>query len=114
MQQALDFSRKLRDAGASQALNNAGKEWHDRATQLALEFFASAGYSGALFEDVREYAQRKGLALPPSPNAWGAVCLAMSKRNLITKTGQLRASRATKSHSRAQPVWRLASLEAAA
>ena len=114
MQQSLDFSRTLRDQGAAQALSNAGREWHDRATQLALEFFANAGPGGALFEDVREYAQRKGLALPPSPNAWGAVCLAMSKRSLITKTGQLRASRATKSHSRAQPVWRLASLEVAA
>jgi hypothetical protein len=114
MQQTLDFSRQLRDEGAAKALKNAGQEWHDKAVQIALRFFANAGHDGALFEEVREFATRQGLDEPPSPNAWGAVCLAMSKRNLIAKTGQLRASRSARSHSRAQPVWRLASLEAAA
>lgn len=114
MQQVLDFSRTLRDEGAKAALKNAGNEWHDSAVRIALDFFAQAGYGGALFEDVRDYATKQGLTAPPSPNAWGAVCLALSKRNLITKTGQLRASRAARSHARAQPVWRLASLEMAA
>lgn len=114
MQQVIDFSRSLRDEGATAALKNAGNEWHDHAVQIALDYFAQAGYGGALFEDVRDYAIKRGLATPPSPNAWGAVCLALSKRNLITKTGQLRASKAARSHARAQPVWRLASLEIAA
>jgi hypothetical protein len=36
----------------------------------------------------------------------------MSKRNLISKTGFLLPSKAVRSHSRSQPVWRLASLHA--
>lgn len=107
MQQVLDFSRSLRDKGAARALISAGSEWHVQAVCIALQFFAQAGCEGALFEDVREYATQQGLASPPSPNAWGAVCLAMSKRGMIVKTGQLRASRAERSHARAQPVWRL-------
>lgn len=112
MQQVLDFSRSLRDKGAARALISAGSEWHVQAVRIAIQFFARAGYAGALFEDVREYATQQGLAPPPSPNAWGAVCLAMSKRRIIVKTGELRASKAVRSHARAQPVWRLASTEA--
>lgn len=114
MQQALDFSRALRDQGTQAALTNAGQEWHDRAVQIALQFFAQAGYSGAIFEDVREYATQQGLSAPPSPNAWGAVCLSLSKRRLISRTGQMRSSRLASNHARAASVWRLASLEAAA
>lgn len=111
MQQALDFSRALRDDGAARALISAGSEWHVQAVRIAVQFFEQAGHAGALFEDVRDYATQQGLASPPSPNAWGAVCLAMSKRRLIVKTGEFRASRASKSHARAQPVWRLETRE---
>lgn len=115
MQQALDFTgRTLRDTGAALALQNAGNEWHDLAVGVALQLFASAGDRGALFEDVREYATQRGLAAPPSPNAWGAVCLAMSKRGLIVKTGELRSSRLASSHARAAAVWRIAPPESAA
>jgi len=110
MQQSPDINRSLRDDGAAAALKNAGHDWHDKAMQLATEFFAQVGHAGALFEDVREFATLRGVPHPPSPNAWGAVFLAMSKRKLIIKTGELRASKATKSHARAQPVWRQASI----
>lgn len=112
MQQALDFTgRTLRDSGAALALQGAGTEWHDLAVGVALQFFAKAGYGGALFESVREYAKHQGLAAPPSPHAWGAVCLAMSKRRLIVRTGELRSSRLASNHARVAAVWRIASLE---
>lgn len=100
-------SRAQRDTGASQALENAGKTWHDRASDLALFFFKRAGYEGALFEDARNYATLFDLPPPPSPNAWGAVCLSLSRRGLIVKTGVYANSKNVTSHARAQPMWRI-------
>ena len=96
-----------RDEGASRALTKAGDEWHDHATELALKFFKAAGWEGALFEDARNYATSLGLPLPPSPNAWGAICLSLSKRNFIVKTGVYANSKNVTSHGRAQPMWRI-------
>jgi len=101
-------SAALRDEGAARALVNAGATWNERATQVALFYFRAAGWDGALFEDVRGYAEALGLPSPPSPNAWGALALSMSKTGLIKKTGVYMNSRSSRSHARAQPVWRLA------
>lgn len=115
MQQALDFNPKaLRDDGTQAALNRAGFAWHDRAVDLCLEFFARKGSEGALFEDVREYATSQGLPDPPSGNAWGAVCLSLSRKKLIVRTGRLLPSRRSSNHARAAAVWRLAALEGCA
>ena len=100
----------LRDEGAELALLNAGVGWHDAAATLALKYFSDAGWNGGLFEDAREYAVKCGISSPPSANAWGAVALSLSKRNLITKTGVLLPSKAIKSHARSQPVWRLTNI----
>jgi len=100
----------LRDAGAALALANAGEDWHEMATTLTLKYFADVGWDGALFESARAYAMECGIGIPPSPNAWGAVALSLSKRKLITKTGVLLPSKRISSHARSQPVWRLTSL----
>jgi hypothetical protein len=102
----------LRDAGAKLALANAGEEWHDMATTLAIKYFTDVGWDGALFENARAHAVNCGVGVPPSANAWGALALSMSKRNLISKTGVLLPSKAVRSHGRSQPVWRLTSLHA--
>lgn len=98
--------QSLRDAGTQQALFNAGSDWHSAALKIALAYLRDIGYKGALFEEVRVRAENNGLPYPPSPNAWGAVCLHLSKLNLIEKTGEYRSSRSVRSHARAQPVWR--------
>jgi hypothetical protein len=98
--------QNLRDEGAQQALFNAGPQWHSAAVNIALAYLKDVGYKGALFEEIRMRAERNGFPQPPSPNAWGAVCLHLSKLKLIEKTGEYRSSRALKSHARAQPVWR--------
>lgn len=103
----LTQSRIRRDQGAARALDNAGQTWHERASDLALFFFKSAGPEGALFEDARNYATLFDLPPPPSPNAWGAVCLSLSKRRLIVKTGAYANSKNVSSHARAQPIWRI-------
>lgn len=105
----LELGIALRDAGAEIALANAGADWHDTAAILVLKFFEAAGWNGALFEDAREYAMKCGIGVPPSPNAWGALALSLSKKNLITRTGVLLPSKAIRSHARSQPVWRLTS-----
>lgn len=103
----LSVSLSARDRGAGLAQDNAGETWNKRASEIALSFFHRAGDDGALFEDVREYATLLGLPAPPSPNAWGAVALTLSRQGFIEKTGVYRQSRAEKSHARAQPVWRI-------
>lgn len=106
----MNLGKLLRDEGTALALANAGEDWHDTATALALKYFTDAGWDGALFEDARAYAMECGIGLPPSPNAWGAVALSLSTRKLITKTGVLLPSKRVSSHARSQPVWRLTSL----
>lgn len=98
--------KDLRDEGAKKALSNAGHDWHSRAIKIALAYLKDVGYAGALFEEVRIRAERNGFPEPPSPNAWGAVCLHLSKLKLIEKTGVYMSSKSVKSHARAQPVWR--------
>jgi len=90
--------QQLRDDGAKKALDNAGDDWHSKAVKIALAYLKDIGYNGALFD---------GFPVPPSPNAWGAVCLHLSKLKLIEKTGVYRSSKSVRSHARAQPVWRL-------
>ena len=102
----LSAGRRSRDRGAGMAEDNSGETWNKRAIDIALSYFR-ANPDGALFEDVREYALGLGLPPPPSPNAWGAVALTLSKQGFIEKTGLYLQSRAEKSHARAQPVWRI-------
>jgi hypothetical protein len=103
----LSESKSQRDAGALKALANAGDSWHDRASDLALSFFKAAGYEGSLFEEARNYATLFDLPPPPSPNAWGAVCLSLSRRGLIVKTGVYVNSKSVKSHACSAPLWRI-------
>ena len=110
MSSDVDVGRALRDEGAQIALANAGDEWHDLAMTLTLKYFAAVGERGALFEDARAYAVACGISAPPSPNAWGAVALDLSKKNRITRTGVMLPSKTAKSHARAQPVWRLTNI----
>lgn len=107
MQLSIDFSQEARDRGAGLASDNAGLTWNERATEIALSFFRAAGSEGALFEDVRAYAEVVGLPEPPSPNAWGAVALAMSKRKQIVKTGVWVNCKSVKSHACSAPLWRI-------
>lgn len=105
-------ARALRDIGTQAALDFAGDDWRDRAIELCTVFFrvesvVSPG-AGVLFEEAKAYAIGRGLEEPPSANAWGAVCLTMSRRGVIAKTGQYANSAGVRSHHRANPLWRLA------
>jgi len=103
----------LRDVGAQAALEFMGDDWREAAIHLCTRFYrlhaATAGpHTGALFEEAKAYAQTMGLERPRSANAWGAVCLAMSRRGVIRKTGVYANCTLAQSHARANPLWRLA------
>lgn len=105
-------ARALRDIGTQAALDFAGDDWRERAIALCTVFFrvesvVSPG-AGVLFEEAKAYAIGRGLEEPPSANAWGAVCLTMSRRGIIIKTGRYANSAGVRSHYRANPLWRLA------
>ena len=114
-------ARALRDIGTQAALDFAGEDWRETAIRLCTEFFrleraigafgmnyGAATRDGVLFEQAKAYAISKGLEDPPSANAWGAVCLTMSRRGIIVKTGRYANSSGVRSHHRANPLWRLA------
>jgi hypothetical protein len=106
MQQAATHEAKaLRDAGAALAAENAGKEWREQAIKLCSYYFRYIARSGALFERAKQYASSAGIEAPPSANAWGAVCLAMSRKGLIVKTDRYECSTSPSSHARVNPVW---------
>jgi hypothetical protein len=105
-------ARALRDIGTQAALDFAGDDWRDRAIEICTRFFrlhaaTTSPHIGTLFEEAKNYAQAIGLEDPPSVNSWGAVCLTMSRRGVIRKTGQYANSASVRSHSRANPLWRL-------
>jgi hypothetical protein len=107
MQQDLFLGKQLRDEGTQLALDHAGDNWHDAARHIALSKLKMAGPKGCLFEEIRHYATELGLPEPPSPNAWGAIALHLSKSKKIVKTGEYRNARSVRSHAHTFAVWRL-------
>lgn len=97
---------QLRDQGVQAVLDFAGEPWTEVAIAVCHRYFRF--YPGDhLFEEAKQYAIRCGVFAPSSPNAWGAVCLTMARRNIIVKTGQYANSTGLHSHGRANPLWRL-------
>lgn len=85
-QLAIDFVRARRDDGIQRAGDHAGDGWKRRARGYLLEYLAT--HSGAfLAEDVREFAEERGLDLPPDGRAWGAVVQGAARDGCIRKIG---------------------------
>ena len=104
-QWALDFTspQVRRDVGIQAALDNAdfdSKGWSEKA----LEFVKS--YPGTQFqtEDVRQYATRGGLPLPPNARAWGGVIVRAARLKLIRRVGYRPVSNAN-AHCTPAAVW---------
>jgi hypothetical protein len=111
-QQNPEAARALRDIGTQAVLDFAGDDWREAAIEICTRFFRLHAATtnppiGALFEEAKEYAKALDLEDPHSVNAWGAVCLSMSRRGIIVKTGQYANSAGVRSHYRANPLWRL-------
>jgi hypothetical protein len=107
----MNTATDLRDAGTDSVLGNAGANWRATATTHVIRRFELAGVTGCLFETARTFAEENGVGAPPHHNAWGALCLALSKQNILVKTGQYVSSKTTRSHARVSPLWRLKRFE---
>jgi hypothetical protein len=85
-QLSIDFARARRDDGIERAGDHAGDAWKRRARGYLLEYLAS--HAGRfLAEDVREFAEARGLDLPPDGRAWGAVVQGAAREKVIRKVG---------------------------
>ena len=107
----MNIATDLRNAGTDLALDNAGANWRALATSHVIRKFELAGANGCLFETARIFAEENGIGAPPHHNAWGALCLALSRQNILVKTGQYVNSKTSRSHARVSPVWRLKKFE---
>ena len=107
----MNIATELRDAGVDTALDNAGAKWRARAYTHVIRRFDMAGADGCLFETARTFAEECGVGPPPHHNAWGALCLALSRQGLLVKTGQYVSSKTIRSHARVSPLWRLSKYE---
>jgi hypothetical protein len=96
---------ELRDAGMTQAVehaNDASEGWSARALRY-VEIFARRRIEFRA-EQVREYAEQKGLESPPSKRAWGAVISKAARRKLIHKV-RFEPCENPKAHSCNVVVW---------
>lgn len=80
-----------RDRGIKTAADHAdavAEGWSEAAFQHTRRFLEDKP-SGHQFigEEVRQFAERSGLALPPDKRAWGAVMLRCARAGLMRKIG---------------------------
>lgn len=95
------FGEALRDAGAEQALQNAGSQWQRDCIALIQRVWAGQEGTG---EDFRRTCEAGGL-YAHHPNAWGALTLTMKRKALLTETGAWRKPTDSKSHARPTRVY---------
>jgi len=99
---------ELRDHGTAVALAHAGDVWRTLAQYFVYRYLLHVGSDGCLFEEARAFAEGCFKAVPPSPNAWGALALSMSTQGIIEKTGERQQSSAfITNHARDATVWRI-------
>lgn len=101
-----DLARINRNAGINQAADHANQvddHWTQKAYDQLLDFLAivSGSFMG---EDIRTYANKKGLPSPPTNRAWGAVITRAQRENLIRKIG-IRSTQNQKAHRANAAVW---------
>lgn len=85
-QLSIDFARARRDDGIERAIEHAGKRWARLARGFLLEYL-SANRVQFLAETVREFAEGRGMDLPPDGRAWGSVIRSAAREKLIRKVG---------------------------
>jgi len=84
-----DNAEDLRDHGMNTAKNHAdaySREWSDQAFTYLLEFPATHGQT-FMAEDVRKYAEMRGLPNPPSKRAWGGIMVRARTAGIIKAAG---------------------------
>jgi len=85
-QLSIDFAVTRRDLGMARAELSAGAEWQRRALGYVREYCATHGGSW-LAEDVREFAEARGFAAPPTKKAWGPVMQQARRAGIVRAVG---------------------------
>lgn len=105
---AIDFTAAMdrRDVGIERAVthaNNTESEWSGQALGLLAAFAVEVGRP-FLIEEVRPWAEAKGLPPPPDGRAWGAVTRRAAAKKRIQKVG---AAAAASSNCSLKVLWQL-------
>lgn len=102
---AAPTGQELALEGMTRAVEHADREienWSDRAMQY-LRIFAQMERR-FMSEQVRAWAEEKGLESPPDPRAWGAVMRRAVIERLVRADGY-EPSKNPKAHHRPTQVW---------
>ena len=83
---AMDVVRARRDKGIDRAGEHAGDVWKRRARGYLLEFLAT-NPGPFLGEQLRWFAEDRGLPYPPDGRAWGGILKSAAHDKLIRKVG---------------------------
>jgi hypothetical protein len=92
-----------KEKGIKTALDNANAvtaNW----SESAISFIKSYPYRRFMAEDVREWAYKRGLAVPPHCRAWGGVINRAVKAGIITHDG-FSSVKNPKAHRTPASVW---------
>lgn len=102
-----------RDAGIATAIDHADAvtpAWSERAfvelqAAIAMRRRANPGLT-FMAEDVRRFAERRGLPAPPDPRAWGGVLQRAARAGLIVKAGYGESAN-PQAHLRPTAMWKV-------
>jgi len=106
-QLSIDFeaARAGRDAGMQAATEHADavfENWSEHAYSMLLQYLRETRMF--MTEDVRAYAQSRGLPSPPDGRAWGGVITRAAKANLIERIG-FAPMKSPNCHMNPKSVW---------
>jgi hypothetical protein len=105
----IDFTaaRIARDDGMARAANHADQvvpSWQERALAFLRDYAAS--HADFICEDVRQYAEARGLPTPPDGRAWGAVMMRGARLHIVGKTDRVRCAADPKVHMNPCTLWK--------
>jgi hypothetical protein len=98
------LAHRAADAGIALAAKGAGSDWMERATDLLSEFIRRHRGQHFMTEDVRVWAEKKGLPRPPDSRSWGAVIRYARRAGDIRIIGYGR-QRSVSCHGSPKAIW---------
>ena len=93
-----------RDAGIRSSAQHAGEDWQANAVQWVYLHAVACDPEPFLAEDVRDVAERDGMAPAPDARAWGSVMRRAAALGHVEPCG---FARARSSHMSPKVQWRL-------
>ena len=103
----LDLASVLRDEGINKALANADKQvlnWSEQAFNLFSEYCDLNQGKEFMTEDMRWFAEERGLPPPPDKRAWGGVTRMAMAKKMIVSNGYA-PQKAVNAHKAPKTVW---------